>query len=99
MREVDESLEAMKKDYKKRIDDCEERRIQFELKQAKMRDQVLKFEKFIQENDAKRHRAEDKARGERKAFEGKCKELAVLADDFERLQLQLKELEACLGNI
>lgn len=31
-------------------------------KQAKMREQVLKFEKFIQENDAKRVRAEAKAK-------------------------------------
>ena len=50
----------MKLDYKKRMDICEQRRVQFELKQLKMRDQVLKFEKFIQENDAKRLRAEIK---------------------------------------
>lgn len=48
MREVDDSLEVMKMDYKKRMDECEERRLNFELKQAKMREQVLKFEKFIQ---------------------------------------------------
>ncbi|RYG65860.1 hypothetical protein EON64_11055 [archaeon] len=41
MREVDESLEVMKKDHKKRMDECEERRLQFEIKQAKMREQVL----------------------------------------------------------
>lgn len=57
MREVDENLEVMKQQYKRRIDACEERRQIFESKQAKMREQVLKFEKFIQENDAKRQRA------------------------------------------
>jgi hypothetical protein len=51
MKEVDNALELMKSDYKRRMDECEERRVSFESKQAKMRDQVLKFEKFIQEND------------------------------------------------
>jgi hypothetical protein len=31
-----------------------------------MKEQVLRFEKFIQENDAKRHRAEIKLKHERK---------------------------------
>ena len=60
MREVDESLELMKDAYKRRMDFCEERRLQFEAKQNKMRENVIKFEKFIQENDAKRQRAEAK---------------------------------------
>ena len=60
MREVDQSLDNMKNQHKQRMDTCEERRIQFEAKQAKMREQVLRFEKFIQENDAKRQRAEGK---------------------------------------
>jgi hypothetical protein len=67
MREVHESLEVMKKGHKKRMDECEERRLQFEIKQAKMREQVLRFERFIHENDAKRQRAELKARQERLA--------------------------------
>jgi hypothetical protein len=43
----------MKRDYKRRMDICEDKRLKFEEKQAKMREQVLKFEKFIQENEAK----------------------------------------------
>lgn len=35
-----------------------------------MKEQVLKFEKFIQENDAKRHRAELKIKHERKYVNG-----------------------------
>lgn len=35
---------------------------EFEQKQMDMRDQVVRFEKFIQENDAKRARAEAKAK-------------------------------------
>ena len=93
MREVDEALELMKDEYKNRMDACEERRMQFEIKQAKMREQVLKFEKFIQENDAKRQRAEAKAKQERKLYEEKCKEMQILMDKIVELERSQKELE------
>eukprot|EP01038_Epipyxis_sp_PR26KG_P007741 gene7741-10518_t len=92
MREVDESLELMKKDYKRRMNDCEERRLQFELKQAKMREQILKFEKFIQENDAKRQRAEAKAKQERKLYEEKIKEVYELEKKMNKLLLEQRSL-------
>lgn len=93
MREVDEALELMKDEYKRRMESCEERRTQFEFKQAKMREQVLKFEKFIQENDAKRQRAEAKAKQEKKLFEQKCQEMKFLEDKINELVLSQKELE------
>ena len=83
----------MKKDYKKRMDECEERRLHFELKQAKLREQVLKFEKFIQENDSKRLRAEAKAKYEKKQFEDKCKELIVLNNNIAELEINETQLE------
>ena len=86
MREVDESLELMKEEYKRRMDFCEERRLLFEAKQTKMRDQVIKFEKFIQENDAKRQRAELKIKQERKLYEQKCQELKALEDKIKELE-------------
>jgi len=92
MREVDISLDLMKKDYKKRMDECEERRLLFEGKQAKMREQVLKFEKFIQENDAKRLRAETKSKYERQLFADKCKEMSTLKmkiDEMEQTRVEL----------
>lgn len=97
MREVDESLEFMKKDYKKRMDECEQRRIQFEQKQAKMREQVLKFEKFIQENDAKRVRAEAKIKHERKLYEEKCKELSSLNESIVELDINQTDLLSALA--
>ena len=93
MREVDEALELMKDEYKRRMESCEERRSQFEFKQAKMREQVLKFEKFIQENDAKRQRAEAKAKQEKKLFEQKCQEMNSLGEKINELVLSQKELE------
>ena len=60
MREVDEALELMKEEYKNRIDVCEERRQHFEQKQAKMREQVLKFEKLLILKNSKNLRVEDR---------------------------------------
>lgn len=97
MREVDISLDLMKKDYKKRMDECEERRLLFEVKQAKMREQVLKFEKFIQENDAKRLRAELKSKQERQFFAEKCKELMSLKAKIDELEKSRGELVIELG--
>lgn len=99
MREVDISLDLMKKDYKKRMDECEERRILFEGKQAKMREQVLKFEKFIQENDAKRLRADAKAKHERQLYAEKCKEMSALKSKIEELDKSRDELVIELGEL
>lgn len=86
MREVDESLELMKDAYKRRMDFCEERRLQFEAKQNKMRENVIKFEKFIQENDAKRQRAEAKIKQERKIYDQKCQEMNTILSNIKSLE-------------
>jgi len=94
MREVDEALEITKKDYKKRIEECEERRMLFEAKQSKMREQVLRFERFIQENDAKRVRAEAKIKAEKALFQEKCREIQHLSEKLEALeQLQKAQMQ------
>lgn len=93
MKEVDDALELMKKDYERRMDACEERRMQFELKQAKLREQVLKFEKFIQENDAKRQRAESKAKHERKQYEEKCREIILLTNKMQELERSCQTMQ------
>ena len=97
MKEVDSALELMKNDYKRRMDECEERRIAFENRQAKMREQVLKFEKFIQENDAKRLRAENKAKAERKQFMEKLDEIAALTENINSLEAEKKEFSEKLN--
>jgi hypothetical protein len=98
MREVDDALELMKQEYKRRMDICEERREHFEAKQSKMRDQVLKFEKYIQENDAKRQRADMKAKQEHKMFEEKCRELENFHQQISQLKNDELELEKELAN-
>ena len=56
MREVDDALDFMKDEFRKRMEACDERQREFEKKQLTMKEQVTRFEKFIQENDAKTDR-------------------------------------------
>lgn len=60
--------------------------------QAQMRDQVAKFEKFIRENDAKRTRAEAKAKAEKAAYRTKCREQEKLAEDLVATELECEAL-------
>ena len=69
MREVDDALDFMKEEFKARMETCDQRQRQFEAKQKEMKDSVYKFEKFIQENDAKRKRADIKCKAEQKQRE------------------------------
>ena len=51
MREVNDALAFMKRQYLEKMQACDENHAVFERKQLDMKDQVVKFEKFIQEND------------------------------------------------
>ncbi|CAM9871749.1 unnamed protein product [Ectocarpus sp. 4 AP-2014] len=82
MREVDDALEFMKDEYNTRMDNCDQREAEFEQKQVDMREQVVKFEKFIQENDAKRIRAEAKAKQERRILDQQAAELRKLEKEL-----------------
>jgi predicted nucleic acid-binding Zn-ribbon protein len=97
MKEVDISLDLMKSVYNSRMEKCDERRLLYEVKQAKMRDQVQKFEEFIKENDAKRVRAEAKAKNEKLSVAGKCKELSALQHEIEELNDSRGKLVIELG--
>jgi hypothetical protein len=88
MREVDEALELMKAEYKRRMDTCEEKRLDFEKKQQRMREQVLKFEKFIQENDSKRNRADLKAKQEQKLCQQNQAHLVTMQEQLVEMEVE-----------
>ena len=80
--------------YKLRVEACEQRQRKFEKRQLDMKDQVTKFEKFIQENDGKRQRADAKARGESKLRDQKASELRRQREDLARLEKErMKQLQ------
>jgi hypothetical protein len=98
MREVDDALEFMKEEFASRMRACEERQREFERKQNDMKEQVTRFEKFIQENDAKRQRAVMKAKAEDKQAEqnnAKIKQLRVqLLNDEGQKETKERELDS-----
>jgi chromosome segregation ATPase len=93
MREVNDALEFMKEEYRSRMDLCDKRQREFEAKQLEMKEQVLKFEKFIQENDAKRARADAKAKQERRVLEQKDAELRRLAAELDAAMAEEAKLK------
>jgi chromosome segregation ATPase len=93
MREVNDALEFMKQEYRSRMDLCDKRQREFEAKQLEMKEQVLKFEKFIQENDAKRARADTKAKQERRVLEQKDAELRRLAAELDAAMAEEAKLK------
>mmetsp|Transcript_18167 Transcript_18167/g.47943 ORF Transcript_18167/g.47943 Transcript_18167/m.47943 type:complete len:381 (-) Transcript_18167:94-1236(-) len=83
MHEVDDSLDFMKGEYKTRMEACDERQREFERRQSEMKEQVTKFEKFIQENDSKRQRAEVKLKQEKKFLHAKRLEFTKAQTDLD----------------
>ncbi|KAG7387554.1 hypothetical protein PHYPSEUDO_013948 [Phytophthora pseudosyringae] len=69
MREIDDALDFMKEEYAQRMEACDARQRELERKQAEMKEQVTRFEKFIKENDSKRTRAELKSKSEHRLGE------------------------------
>ncbi|KAG5185447.1 hypothetical protein JKP88DRAFT_254967 [Tribonema minus] len=90
-----------------RMERCDLRQREFEAKQLEMKEQVQRFEKFIQENDAKRARAEAKAKQERRALEQREAELKRLSEELSSAlseeaalkdrRLRLRRYQAYLG--
>jgi hypothetical protein len=99
MNEVDDSLEYMKEQYERRMANCVERQVAYEKRQAEMDEQVAKFQSFISDYDAKRLRAEGKAKTERAAYRAKCKEKEQLELELEATDKQRSELVAELSSL
>lgn len=78
---------------------CDERQRKFEKRQADMKAQVTKFEKFIQENDSKRQRAEIKAKQERRLLEQKESEMRRQMDELEALEQERADRVAQLEKL
>ncbi|GFO48750.1 coiled-coil domain-containing protein 42-like protein [Plakobranchus ocellatus] len=91
---VNAQLEAKRYEFKQRMETCSHRQIQVQKKQQQMKDRVSKFEKFIQENEAKRRRAIQKYQQEVKLREQKAIEFSSLHDQLQHYKNRLRKLEA-----
>jgi chromosome segregation ATPase len=94
MFEVQEALDAQKDEFSRREDAFKRREDALRRKDLELQESLIKFNKFLQENESKRNRAIKRAADERKQREQKEAEIAKLrsqySDKFEE-EAKLKE--------
>eukprot|EP00241_Pyramimonas_parkeae_P012483 CAMPEP_0114264436 /NCGR_PEP_ID=MMETSP0058-20121206/23203_1 /TAXON_ID=36894 /ORGANISM="Pyramimonas parkeae, CCMP726" /LENGTH=298 /DNA_ID=CAMNT_0001381105 /DNA_START=310 /DNA_END=1203 /DNA_ORIENTATION=+ len=78
MKEVQQELDRKKLEYEQRMRKCKEKEQDLAEKQEKIRESVIRFEKFVKENDAKRTRAMKREKDEISSRMQKELEIAAL---------------------
>merc|ERR1712179_136788 len=74
MAEVEQALGAQKEEFQMKMESLQQRREELERKEFQLKESLLKFDKFLKENDSKRARAIKKANDERDLKKTKDKE-------------------------
>lgn len=92
MAHVQDQLEKKRAEFSSRMEECKYKQEELRTKQKQIRDRVLKFEKFLKENDAKRQRANVKAQTERKARELKEVELVNLHKQLHEIKFKAERI-------
>ncbi|XP_062862803.1 LOW QUALITY PROTEIN: coiled-coil domain-containing protein 42 [Trichomycterus rosablanca] len=91
--EGDRLLEQKQLEFKDRMQNLEQKRAVLLQKQQEIKERAAKFEKFVEENEAKRCRAMKKYQVERKQNELKDKERSELFTQLEHVQLRHQNLK------
>lgn len=94
---VQEDLDIKRRQFAERMAACKKKEEELKKKQTRIRERVGKFEKFIEENDAKRRRAIQKYQTESKLKNQKNRELDVLSLELDQLKARNKALQAKLS--
>ncbi|KAG2435900.1 hypothetical protein HXX76_007095 [Chlamydomonas incerta] len=92
MFEVQEALEAQKQDFNRKEEVFKRREEALKLKDLELQESLIRFSKFLQENDSKRARAEKKANDEIKARVQKEKEIEQLTEVLEELKSEKERI-------
>lgn len=96
MFEVQEALEAQKQDFNRKEEVFKRREEALKLKDLELQESLIRFSKFLQENDSKRARAEKKAADEIKARMLKEKEIEQLSEVLEQLRNEKERIHEVL---
>lgn len=96
MFEVQEALEAQKEEYKRREAEFKRREEKLKERDLALQESLIKFNKFLQENDSKRARAEKKERDEIKQRLAKEVEITKLRETLEKLKTDKAEMLSVL---
>ncbi|XP_005102044.1 coiled-coil domain-containing protein 42 homolog [Aplysia californica] len=92
MAEVEQALAAQKEEFQMKMESLQQRREELERKEYQLKDSLLKFDKFLKENDSKRARAVKKANDERELKKQKDKEIDRVKDETDTHQQQKEKL-------
>lgn len=76
-----------------KMESLAQRRIELEKKEMQLKESVIKFDKFLKENDAKLSRAVKKAEDERELQKSKQKEIERLRSEIETLSVLRDKLQ------
>lgn len=98
MGEVEQALAAQKEEFQMKMESLQQRREELERKEFHLKESLLKFDKFLKENDSKRTRAEKKTKEENDAKKTKDGEIArlheeitILAKKRDKMQKKLEK--------
>ncbi|GMH41990.1 hypothetical protein BSKO_09909 [Bryopsis sp. KO-2023] len=96
MFEVQEALEAHKQEFNRKEEVFKRREEGLKRKDLELQESLIRFSKFLQENDSKRSRAEKKAADEIKSRLQKEKEIEALQDTLEGLKTEKEKVHEIL---
>ena len=99
MQHVQAELDQKKLDFEQRMLKCKQKEAELGEKQQKIRDSVMRFEKFVKENDAKRARAIKKERDEINTRRQKELEIISLRAELERLAKKKEDMSSLLERL
>ncbi|XP_069038114.1 coiled-coil domain-containing protein 42 homolog isoform X1 [Lepisosteus oculatus] len=91
--EVEQTLATRKEDFQMRLERLQQRREELGQKEEMLKEALLKFDKFLKENDSKQSRAVRKARAERNMARQKDREIKQLSQEIAALQAWRERLE------
>nr|XP_028566765.1 cilia- and flagella-associated protein 73 isoform X1 [Podarcis muralis] len=99
--EVEQALLAQKEEFQLKMEELQQRRKELELKEGQLKKSILKFDKFLKDNDAKRSRALRKAGEEKQQAAQRVAEAERLKEEIahllavkDKLQWQLERHKA-----
>lgn len=85
MLEVENGLNSQKEEFQKRMESLSQKRLELAKKEETLKGSLVKFDKFLKENDSKRSRALKKSNEERKMRESKEAEIQRLRETLAGL--------------
>lgn len=97
MFEVEEALGAQKEEFTRREEAFRRREEGLRKKDLELQESLIKFNKFLQENESKRSRAENRANDEIKQTKQKHVEVNKLKEELEQMKKSCQEIDRRLA--